>query len=46
MRREEHNKEIQQESIKQQLNEIITDIEKNVQIGENEVTENSNITWL
>jgi hypothetical protein len=42
MRREEH-KEIQQESIKQQLNEIITDIEKNVTIGD-DVTDNSNVS--
>jgi hypothetical protein len=42
MRREEH-KEIQQESIKQQLNEIITDIEKNVTIGD-DATDNSNVS--
>lgn len=46
MRREEHSKEIQQESIKQQLNEIITDIEKNVQISNDDVTDNSNVSFL
>ncbi|KAL7019693.1 hypothetical protein ACKWTF_011212 [Chironomus riparius] len=36
------NKEIEQESIKKQLNDIITDIEKNVQITNDDATENLN----
>ncbi|XP_070501731.1 synaptopodin-2 isoform X2 [Chironomus tepperi] len=36
------NKEIEQESIKKQLNDIITDIEKNVQITNDDATDNLN----
>jgi hypothetical protein len=43
MRTEEHSKEIEQESIKKQLNEIITDIERNVTISNDEVTESENL---
>ncbi|CRL07265.1 CLUMA_CG020244, isoform B [Clunio marinus] len=42
LKNSEASKEIQQESIKQQLNEIITDIEKNVNITNDEQADNSN----
>jgi hypothetical protein len=44
--RSEHSKEIQQESIKKQLNEIITDIEKNVQISDETAENNLNVSQL
>ncbi|CAO1441247.1 unnamed protein product [Diamesa serratosioi] len=41
----ENNKEIQQESIKKQLNEIITDIEKNVNVNDDYPTDNLNKSY-